>query len=170
MIYNAWNSEIAYRVSKSPRAQRISAAKYICYSNSKANQRSQLMPLITCVECNKSLSTLAAACPHCGAPVSASVKSSEPVLSPPHPSPPLAAQSARDVNKKVGLKMAGIILILIGIALLVYQIVHPSAAQLAQVNRNITAGGSGSTATSPVIWWPSAILFVVGGALWKAGR
>lgn len=126
------------------------------------------MPLITCVECNKSVSTLAAVCPHCGAPVSASMKSAEPVLATPNLPPD--TQSARNVNKKVGFKVAGIILILIGIGLLVYQIIYPSQAQLAQLRRDISAGGSGSTATNTVIWWPSGILFVFGLALFRAGR
>lgn len=126
------------------------------------------MPLVTCIDCKKSVSTLATACPHCGAPVSASLKSAEPVVSKPEPKPEVS--SSADVNKKVAFKLIGVVLILIGIGLLVYQIVNPSAAQLAQMRRDIGAGGSGSTAHSPVVWWPSAILFVAGIALWNAGK
>jgi len=66
--------------------------------------------------------------------------------------------------------MAGLALILAGVAILAYQIIHPSASQMAGLGRNIAAGGSGSTASSTLTWWPSLILFVMGGALWKAGR
>ena len=125
------------------------------------------MPLITCIDCKKSVSTLATACLHCGAPVSASIKPAEPVVSRPAPAPEVS--SSANVNKKVAFKLIGVVLILIGIGLLVYQIVNPSPAQLAQLRRDIGAGGSGSTASSPVVWWPSALLFVAGAGLWKAG-
>ena len=124
-----------------------------CSNALKENERNQIMPLITCVECNQSLSTLAATCPHCGAPVSASVTSPEPVLPKPNPPPP-KAPSPPNVNKKVGLKLAGVMFILIGIFLFGIQ----------------AAGGIGSTVRHEIVWWPSAILFVVGGLLWKAGR
>ena len=124
-----------------------------CSNALKGNERNQIMPLITCVECNKSLSTLAATCPHCGAPVSASVTSPEPVLLKPNP-PPAKALLPPNVNKKVGLKMAAVIFILIGIVLFGVQ----------------AAAGIGSTVRHEIILWPSAILFVVGALLWKAGR
>jgi hypothetical protein len=125
------------------------------------------MPLITCIDCKKSVSTLATACPHCGAPVSASVKAAEPIVSKPAPAPEVS--SSADGNKKVAFKLIGSMLIIIGIILIAYQIINPSSAQLAQLRRDIGAGGSGSTASSPVVWWPSALLFVAGAGLWKAG-
>jgi hypothetical protein len=114
------------------------------------------MPLITCVECNKSISTLATACPHCGAPVSASVTPPEPVLSKPNPPPPPPpqAQPPTNVNKKVGLKVAGVLFILLGIGLIAVQM----------------AGSIGSTVRHEIISWPSLILVIVGGLFWKAGR
>lgn len=66
--------------------------------------------------------------------------------------------------------MAGLTLILIGIVLIGYQIIYPSPAQLGQLRIDIAAGGSGSTAHNTLVWWPSAILIVVGAVLWKAGR
>ena len=50
--------------------------------------------------------------------------------------------------------MAAVMFILIGIVLFGVQ----------------AAGSIGSTVRHEIIWWPSAILFVVGGLLWKAGR
>ena len=125
------------------------------------------MPLITCIDCKKSVSTLATACPHCGAPVSASLRSAEPVVQKSEPASD--TQLTANVNKKVAFKLIGVVLIIIGIGLLAYQIINPSPAQLAQLKREIGAGGSGSTASNTVVWWPSALLFVAGAGLWKAG-
>src|SRR3984893_18010712 len=154
-------------------------------------RRIQSMALVTCSECNGSLSTLAASCPHCGPPAASSVPSPEPVVvspaaapaapsvqTPPAPQPVLAKPAApppakaatpRDVNTMVGLKMAGITLILIGAAMLAYQIFFPSQPRMDQIVRDVAAGGSGSTASNMRIW-PSLILFFIGGWLWKSGR
>jgi uncharacterized membrane protein len=152
------------------------------------------MALVTCSECNGSLSTLAASCPHCGAPVSSSVPPAEPVVvkpaaAPAAPSgqtpqapqaqtsqqvvakpaapPPAKAQAPTSVNTIVGLKMAGITLILIGVAIIAYQMFFPSQSQAAAISHNILSGSnSGNTMTI----WPSIILFLLGGWLWKSGR
>lgn len=131
------------------------------------------MPIITCSECHGKLSTLAPACPHCGAPVAKTVELPKQTIAQIVPKPTVqpstTADVNKDVNKKVGLKMFGIVLILIGVGLLIYQIVSPSDAQISQLHRDITAGGSGTTATNTIWYIPSFILFIFGGGLWKAG-
>lgn len=63
------------------------------------------MALITCHECGKEISSEALTCPHCGAPSKRGEKLQE-------------LEEKNAVSGKIGRVMLGIILILIGIALL----------------------------------------------------
>ena len=127
------------------------------------------MPIINCQECNGKLSTLAPNCPHCGMPAAKTVELPKQAVPNFAPKAIIQSSTPENVNKKVALKMAGAVLILIGAAVIIYQIVNPSAAQLGQIHRDMTAGGSGSTATNTLVYLPSFIMFLIGGGLWKAG-
>jgi hypothetical protein len=67
-----------------------------------------------------------------------------------------------EINKMVTFKMLGVALILIGIALIVYQIIYPSAEPVAP--------GSIIPHYKDPWLWPSFILFILGGLSWKAGK
>ncbi len=70
-----------------------------------------------------------------------------------------------EINKMVTFKMVGVALILIGIALIVYQLIYPSAEPV------FSQGGIPSMPHYKNPWlWPSFILFVLGGLSWKAGK
>jgi hypothetical protein len=89
------------------------------------------------------------------------------MLAKPAAPPPARAEAPTRVNTIVGLKMAGITLILIGVAIIAYQLFFPSPSQAAAISHNILSGGnSGNTMTI----WPSVLLFLLGGWLWKSGR
>ncbi len=70
-----------------------------------------------------------------------------------------------EINKMVTFKMLGVVLILIGIALIVYQIIYPSAEPVAP-------GGIIPSMPHYKDPWllPSTILFILGGLSWKAGK
>lgn len=118
------------------------------------------MSIITCPECHEQVSTLAAACLHCGAPAAktSELPNSTKAETIEQPTPPPISEN---VNKKVALKMVGLVLILIGIGIVIYQIVtyNPSPIELSQ----------GNSAVKHFWLAPSIIMILTGGALWRAG-
>lgn len=122
------------------------------------------MPIINCQECGGKISTSAPMCPHCGIPLAVTVEMSKPVDGQTDSKQITQASAAENVNRKVALKMFGLVLILVGIGLLVYQIVTYPALQPADIVRS-----GGHPSVQPIMYVPSLILFVAGGALWRAG-
>lgn len=144
------------------------------------------MALIRCVECQGSVSTLAAACPHCGAPVSANLTPtaalSPEVVAPAMPqletpghqsaalpidSKPAAQSRPPSLDAIFRLKMLGLVLILAGIGYMAYLVVTRPTPQ-----RKLGEQPDLSAESADLKWrlTPSFVLFVAGGAAFNAAR